>query len=746
MRYIIVPILLFVFSLLSGADTNSILKGRVTDSRTNDPLSGVYVIYGKNLGKITDENGNFVIITNSEKIRVSFQFIGYESITREFIMPPGDTVMVEIQLEMKIREIDQVVISANRTEQKIAELTISMDIIKASFISDNHITDAQELINKTPGIEVMDGQASVRGGSGFSYGAGSRVLALIDGLPVLSADAGNIKWQFLPLENISQIEIIKGASSVLYGSSALNGIINFRSAEAGNIPVTQFYAETGIYDKPKNKNRVWWDTPRSFSTVSFSHLQKFGNTDIGIGTNLLIDEGYRRLNGEKLGRISLKLKHRNSRIDGLTYGLNLNGGMTVKRDFVLWENAGSGALKQDESTAVELHGNFLAIDPYITLKKTDRYKHDLRMRMQSSQNRFPESEKNNSDAFSIFSEYQGWYRLSEIIDLTAGVSETYSKISSQFYGDHTGINIAGFSQLEIRPVYSLKAVAGVRIEHNAPDHKNDKTVPIFRAGINWQAADYTFLRASFGQGYRYPSIAEKFASTTLGSVKIIPNPSVQPESGWSSEIGIKQGIAAGKISGQADLSFFFLQNKDLIEFMFGIYPGSDGGQGFRATNVEQSRVYGYELEFLLNRDFGKINTTVSGGYTYIYPVEFNSTSRENTDIYLKYRRKHSGKISINTKWEKFDLGVHLYVKSKILNIDDVFLGPLTRESILPGFYDYWLVNNKGHILTDISLGYKINSKFTLSVAVKNLTNTEYMGRPGDIQPQRNFSLRFAGSF
>ena len=746
MRYIFVPILLFAFSLLSGADTNSILRGRVTDSRTNDPLSGVYVIYGKNLGKITDENGNFVIITNSEKLRVTFQFIGYESITREFIIPPGDTVMAEIQLEMKIREIDQVVISANRTEQKIAELTVSMDIIKASFISDNHITDAQELINKIPGIEVMDGQASVRGGSGFSYGAGSRVLALIDGLPVLSADAGNIKWQFLPLENISQIEIIKGASSVLYGSSALNGIINFRSAEAGNIPVTQFYAETGIYDKPKNKNRVWWDTPRSFSTVSFSHLQKFGNTDIGIGTNLLIDEGYRRLNGEKLGRISLKLKHRNSRIDGLTYGLNLNGGMTVKRDFVLWENAGSGALKQDESTAVELHGNFLAIDPYITLKKSDRYKHDLRMRMQSSQNRFPESEKNNSDAFSIFSEYQGWYRLSEIIDLTAGVSETYNKINSQFYGDHTGINIAGFSQLEIRPVYRLKAVAGVRIEHNVPDHKNDKTVPIFRAGINWQVADYTFLRASFGQGYRYPSIAEKFASTTLGSVKIIPNPSVNPESGWSSEIGLKQGIATGKISGQADLSLFFLQNKDLIEFMFGIYPGSDGGQGFRATNVEQSRVYGYELEFLLNRDFGKINTTVSGGYTYIYPVEFNSITRENTGIYLKYRRKHSGKISINTKWEKFDLGVNLYVKSKILNIDDVFLGPLTRESILPGFYDYWLVNNKGYILTDTSLGYKINSKFTLSVAVKNLTNTEYMGRPGDIQPQRNYSLRFAGSF
>ena len=49
-----------------------------------------------------------------------------------------------------------------------------MDIIKTAEF-ETHITDAQELINKTPGIEVLDGQASIRGGSGFSYGVGSRV-------------------------------------------------------------------------------------------------------------------------------------------------------------------------------------------------------------------------------------------------------------------------------------------------------------------------------------------------------------------------------------------------------------------------------------------------------------------------------------------------------------------------------------------------------------------------------------------
>jgi iron complex outermembrane receptor protein len=743
MRYILIVITLSLSFVLNGSVINGIVKGRVVDNSTGEPLTGVYVVYGKNLGTTTDKDGFYLIKTDSEKLRITFQFVGYESITKELAIKSNETVDLDVGLDMKIREIDQIVVSANKTEQKVAELTVSMEIIKTSFLSNNHITDAQELINKTPGIEVMDGQASIRGGSGFSYGVGSRVLALIDGLPVLSPDAGNIRWQFLPLENLSQIEIIKGASSVLYGSSALNGVINFRTADATNIPVTQFFAETGIFGKPKNKNWIWWNTPRIFTSASFSHLQKFGRTDIGIGSNLLIDEGYRRLNAEKLARASLRLKHFNSKIEGLTYGLNLNAGFTIKRDFVLWENAYSGALKQNESATIELHGDFLAIDPYISLKKSDRYRHDLRMQFQSYRNRFPESEKNNSDAISAFSEYQLWYRLSDFLDITAGASENYSRVNSNFFGDHTGLNIAGFAQFEIRPLYRLKAVAGLRIENNSLDRINDKVVPIFRAGLNWQAANYTFIRASFGQGYRYPSIAEKYATTTLGSVTILPSPGIVPESGWSSEAGIKQGILLGKMRGQADFSLFMSQNVNMIEYFLA---QEDGVTGFKATNIEQSRVYGGELEFMLNGSIGKINTTISGGYTYIYPVEFNKITNKNTGNYLKYRRKHSGKISLNASWKKFESDLSLYAKSKILRIDDFFLSETIGEAILPGFPDYWQENNTGYYLIDATIGYKLNSKLGLSFAVKNITNTEYMGRPGDIQPQRNFSVRLSGKF
>src|SRR5690606_25746101 len=87
----------------------------------------------------------------------------------------------------------------------------------------------------------------------------------------------------------------------------------------------------------------------------------------------------------------------------------------------------------------------------------------------------------------------------------------------------------------------------------------------------FQAAQYTFLRASFGQGYRYPSVAEKHASTTLGSVRIFPSPSVKPESGWSTEAGIMQAFMIGRIRGEGDLSLFLSQNRDMIEYLFGLH-------------------------------------------------------------------------------------------------------------------------------------------------------------------------------
>lgn len=745
----------FVFSLVFALISVTVvtaqeaeIKGKIVDAETGRGLSNADITCNNKVS-VSKEDGTFQLQLQPGNYLLLFSHVGFKETSRRIELHEGESLTLDIALEVEVAQIDQVVVSASRAEQKISELTVSMNLIKPELLSGQHITDTKELINKTPGIEVLDGQASVRGGSGFSYGAGSRVLALLDGLPVMAADAGNIRWGFLPLENIAQIEIIKGASSVAYGSSALNGVIHFRSADAGEKPETRFYAESGVYDSPSNHNWKWWDSPRVFSGVSFSHLRKSGRNDLAIGANLQMDRGYRMLNGQKSGRVNFRVKHQDKKVAGLSYGLSFNGGQAVKTDFVLWENALTGALKQDEATAIEGDSRFFTLDPFLSYVGANQSKHDIRARYQLSENKFPNSAKNDSRAANFYAEYQLRLTFTEKLSLNAGISENASRINSNFYGDHTSFNAGIFSQFEWVPVNRLRFSSGLRLEENWLDGEPDKLIPLVRSGLNYRLFNYTFIRASFGQGYRFPSIAEKFASTTLGSVKIFPSFYVQPEKGWSAELGAKQGISAGKFNGFVDAALFYTQNQDMIEYIFGIYPNPGEetfSYGFKATNTEASRVYGTEIQFMLTRTSRRLKQNITGGYVFMYPVEYNPVTGKNNGVMLKYRRKHSATLNYQLQWGNFESGASLYIKSRILNIDDVFLNEMTRESLLPGFYDYWLANNHDYFVADINFGYKLTRHFRLSAVVKNVFNKEYIGRPGDIQPPRSFSLRLSGSF
>ena len=132
--------------------------------------------------------------------------------------------------------------------------------------------------------------------------------------------------------------------------------------------------------------------------------------------------------------------------------------------------------------------------------------------------------------------------------------------------------------------------------------------PVFRAGANYQLAEATFLRSSWGQGFRFPSMAEMFISTNYSGIEIYANPELKPETGWSSEIGIKQGLKSGNWIGFLDFAAFIMQYDDMMEFNFGNWGDTINysqdpltgdliveGVGFKSVNVGKTRVSGIEF-------------------------------------------------------------------------------------------------------------------------------------------------------
>ncbi|MCZ8286652.1 MAG: carboxypeptidase-like regulatory domain-containing protein, partial [Bacteroidia bacterium] len=199
----------FFYSCQLYAQTTGIIKGLVKDKSDGEALPGATVILNKTNGVSTDATGAFLLKSQVGSYELSCDLLGYTLYTQTVTVNANDTTVVAIDLDPDKGNqlLDEVVVSAGKFEQKLSDITVSMEVIKPQLIENKNTTSLDMIMNQVPGVTVADGQASIRGGSGFSYGAGSRVLMLVDEMPMISADANDIKWNYLPLENLEQVEV-----------------------------------------------------------------------------------------------------------------------------------------------------------------------------------------------------------------------------------------------------------------------------------------------------------------------------------------------------------------------------------------------------------------------------------------------------------------------------------------------------------------------------------------------------------
>lgn len=718
--------------------------GQVTDSVTGEALIGASVRISETTGTTSDNQGYYSVICQGDSARLTFQYAAYNSQTKVFLLGSNDSILADIRLSPSLISLNEIVISAGRYEQKLSDVMVSMEIIKPDIIQDRNTTSLEAILKQASGVDIIDGQPSIRGGSGYSYGAGSRVLVLIDDLPILSADAGDVKWDYLPVENISQVEIIKGASSVLFGSSALNGVFNIRTAYPSSGSSTRVGIFGAMYLNPARDEMVWRDSQPVFAGMDFLHARKTGRLDLVLGGNAYYDEGYKEDEYDKRIRLNANLNYLDRKVKGLSYGMGFNGMVLEKSDFFLWQNADSGAYRQNQDAVAALTGNRFNIDPFIKYIAPKGGQHSLKSRYYHISNDLESASEKNSRSDLFFGEYKYHRQFNRIFIATMGLSETYSRNNAALYGNHTSSNTAVFAQADIVPVTRMKVTAGIRMERYALDGGTEFSRPVIRTGITYQVFTYTFLRASFGQGYRFPSIAEKFTATSLASLRIFPNPDLRSELGWSAEAGVKQGIRLGSWDGYADLAVFWTEYSEMIEFRFDQYGPSASLEdfGFKALNVGHTRITGIDVSLYGKGNVFLFPVSIMAGYTYMVPVNLKDDgSLPKEEGYLKYRYRHSVKADLEVSYWRFAAGASMQYNSKMERIDEVFLDPLFGELILPGFRDYWDKHHTGWAVLDLRLKVEVTGHISLSVVAGNVLNKEYMPRPGNIQAPRNVAIR-----
>ena len=850
----IISILFFVLASANLlAQDNGTLSGVVIDDKTDETLIGANVVMlaDKSVGASTDIDGKFSFSLPSGTHQILCSFTGMKTDTINVSVTAGQTTVENIRLGMNTEQLGTVVVSAGKFEQKLEELTVSMDVIQPSLIENRNSTNITSALEQTPGLTIMDEEPQIRSGSGYSFGVGSRVAILVDDLPVLNGDIGKAEWSFIPIENVEQIEVIKGASSVLYGSSALSGAINVRTAYPKDKPLTKVNVFTGFrsaileddanagkrianffgLDASSANGKKWWDGVANFSGMNFLHSRKIDTWDVVIGGNFYYDHGYigpqlpiaeadqstlinrgyidpgdvtdtvADIDNEDVreirGRFNFNIRKRSKKTSGLNYGLNGNFMRSSKNFSLVWQNTefdDTGRYRSYPGTMTLTEITTFYRDPFIKYVTPRGVQHTLRGRILFNNS----DNSNDQDVQSTvyFGEYQIQRTFEKMgkLNLIAGASGSYTTSKSEVFvgGDSSGVNNAKnfslYMQLDKKFLKSVNVSLGVRGEYFQINDTEFVVRPVFRSGISWRAGRESYLRFSYGQGYRFPTIAEKYIQTVSGGLGIFPNPDLEPETSWNMELGFKQGFKAGKFFGYFDLVGFWQEYNNSIEFVMGRYSNELILPGFKFLNTGKNRVRGIETSVMGGGQFTKsFGMTLIVGYTYTIPESVEpetvfyedsiggstirqthyGTSIDTTKI-LKYRFQHLANLDIEFTYRKWSLGYTFRYYSYMRNVDRILYtmdssvkGDLGPDQFDTGIIEYrgdteiqdwddpsaprYTISEKhsGNYVMDARISYQVNGWLKAAFIVNNFLNNEYSLRPLKMEQPRTASIQFS---
>lgn len=464
-------------------------------------------------------------------------------------------------------EVEEVVVTATKTEVPLKEVTSSVTVITEEEIQAKNAKTVLEVLRDVPGLDVV--QTGGPGGTTSVFMRGSNsshTLVLIDGVQVNSPTTGAFDFADMTVDNVERIEIVRGAQSTLYGSEAIGGVINIITKRGKGAPAFSLSAEAGAFRSFRESIGLRGTTPlldyslsvARFDTDGFSKAsERNGNTE---------DDGYENttlssrlgMNLGAVGQLDLTARYTNAKVD-------LDG-------------CGFPVCPIDDPNFVQ-DSQSLVISTRYSRPLTGWWNQQLQIG-------FDLEELKGSDPDTVFSNYeidtqsrrtewQHHFSISEADLLTLGYEYEVQAGRGEGTFDESISNSALYIQNQHHVSEAFSQVVGVRADYNS--RFGDKITYKAEAAYN-PSGTGTRFRAAYGTGFRGPTLNDLFFPG-------FGNPDLEPETSESVEGGIEQALFSNKVSLRG--TYFHTSFENLIVF--------DSVTSL-PQNIGRARAKGAELE------------------------------------------------------------------------------------------------------------------------------------------------------
>ncbi len=625
------------------AQESGSVSGRIVEVESGDPSIGANVLIKDTFwGSATDENGDFIIenVPFGDYI-IIVSVIGYKTYELTVVLSSDHPhVIISALLERDVIESSQIVVTASRSAQDIMELPLSVSVVTPRKLSDKNVVSLEEILIYEPGVTIVKDQLNIRGASGYTLGAGSRSLLLLDGLPLMGSASGNITWNVVPTSEIDQVEIVKSGGSAMYGSGAMGGVVNIITRNAPDKPETRLRILSGVYSHPKYDQWQWRNSRGFFNMMEITRSLPIGPHGAWFRLQRYQTDGYTELGWDESWNLTAKTKlNFGNKYSASIYGnfiSTLNGIESQWKSPADPFEAPYGS-EHDKANGTKLNINSTlsaVMSPYTVLHLKSAF-YDV----------FWENIGTNTDRSNerkVYGELQGGTKISRRWHVTSGASLQRATIDASIFGTHSTATQAIYGLLQGKFGRGLSSSIAGRYELFSVDGKKNTAQFVPQFALNYHPKKWLSLRTSLAKGFRSPSIAELFSQSQLNVFKVEPNPNLVTETSSSYEVGITMKfVSANPILNfmQVDIAGYSSRYIDLIE------PTPDSFGVIHFENVTNATISGFDAGIGMRFFRGLFD--LQGSYTYLNPVETGSGGTIIDTLAYRYRHHFTQTTTVN---------------------------------------------------------------------------------------------------